>query len=225
MICHLNSFDLSKSFKVSPAEHLLLSTWRWACQVGRRGAEVHAQFNCKLLVNQANPCNSQSDNLCETLFEPHNSCPWKIIQNSLETPREHHPLGQHANIHTITHLWPSAREAFSRRSVLSGQIHSAHTESELFGNWFVGTQKLHDGFVCRWMLSARRRFGLVFMCKFQRCIFILILPIRHRSQTIRLKDAQMSRQLTKLLMFVDDNIVRHVVTFCRTYVPSKSMQV
>ena len=31
--------------------------------------------------------------------------------------------------------------------------------------------------------------------------------------------------LTKLLMFVDDNIVRHVVTFCRTYVPSKSMQV
>ena len=140
MICHLNSFDLSKSFKVSPAEHLLLSTWRWACQVGRRGAEVHAKFNCKLLVNQAT---SQSDNLCETLFEPHDSCPWEIIQSSAETPREHHPLGQHANIHTITynHL-PLAsakcqREAFSRRSVLSGQIHSAHTESELFGNWFV----------------------------------------------------------------------------------------
>ena len=114
MICHLNSFDLSKSFKVSPAEHLLLSTWRWACQVGRRGAEVHAQFNCKLLVNQANPCKSQSDNLCETLFEPHNSCPWKIIQNSLETPREHHPLGQHANIHTITYLWPSAKGKHSQ---------------------------------------------------------------------------------------------------------------
>ena len=96
MICHLNSFDLSKSFKVSPAEHLLLSTWRWACQAGRRGAEVHANFNCKLLVNKAN---SQSDNLCETLFEPHNPCPWKIIQNSLETPREEHLSG---NMQTYT---------------------------------------------------------------------------------------------------------------------------
>ena len=110
MICHLNSFDLSKSFKVSPAEHLLLSTWRWACQVGRR-PEVHAKFNCKLLVNQAT---SQSDNLCETLFEPHNSCPWEIIQSSAETPREHHPLRQHANIHTITYLWRSAKGKHSQ---------------------------------------------------------------------------------------------------------------
>ena len=113
MICHFNSFDRSKSFKVSPAEHLLLSTWRWACQVGRRGAEVHAKFNCKLLVNKqihANPNLTIYAKLCSNhilmSMENHPKQSW--------TPREHHPLGQHANIHTITYLWPSAKGKHSQ---------------------------------------------------------------------------------------------------------------
>ena len=58
----------------------------------------------------------------------------------------------------------------------------SNSASHLVGNWFVGTQKLHDGFVCRWMLSAGKRFGLVGICKFQRCISILILQIRHKHE-------------------------------------------
>ena len=75
---------------------------------------------------------------------------------------------------------------------LSGQIHSARTESELFGNWFVGTQKLD---------------------KFQRCICILILPIRHRSQAIRLK---MLKCHEKIVAFMQGDVTSFPIGACKT---------
>ena len=58
---HDLSFELSISFTVNPAEHLLLSTWRWGAKW--KGQCFKYMQHCKLLVNQAKP---QSENLCKT---------------------------------------------------------------------------------------------------------------------------------------------------------------
>ena len=132
--------------------------------------------HCKLLVNQAKP---QSENLCKTHPCKNNLKRLFLTQNPSFS--EHHPLEQHEILPVTAPHWklPKRRICKTVHFVCSNSLTSP--ESEMFGNWVFGTQKLHNGFLCRWMLSAKRRFRFVGICKLQRSIPMPVLRSGHRS--------------------------------------------